>query len=175
MQAACACVAFPDGFLPAAIGTGHRIILLVDAITVYANPTKELLKEAQKVFGDEAEAASIISIGAGKWNIQVISGHGDAVDVNEALKRGIVHSEQIHQDLDGRLLEAAVYFRFNIGAKADNELDGMLTHTSAYLGEPRTTSQLDEAIQRIQIQPSGAKLKEISKSPILFLAMILIY
>jgi hypothetical protein len=39
---------------------------LVDAMVGYANPTKELLLEAQEVFGEEAHVSAIVSIGSGK-------------------------------------------------------------------------------------------------------------
>jgi len=41
-------------------------------MAVCANPAKELLQEAQDVFGEDVEVANIISIGAGKENIEVI-------------------------------------------------------------------------------------------------------
>jgi len=66
LQAACASVAFPDRFLPVTLGFGHTRVILVDATVGYANPTKELLLEAQEVFGKEAQVSAIVSIGSGR-------------------------------------------------------------------------------------------------------------
>jgi hypothetical protein len=66
LQAACASVAFPDRFLPVTLGSGHRRVILVDATVGYANPTKDLLLEAQEVFGEDAHVSAIVSIGSGK-------------------------------------------------------------------------------------------------------------
>lgn len=168
LEAACACVAFTDRFLPVVIGTGHRKMELVDAVAGYANPTKELFKEAQKIFGEEAEVAMILSVGVGRWNVQVTSDQGRGVHLNEALKQGAIGSEQIHEDLQIRLLQTGIYFRFNIERELDNRLDAILSHISTYLGEAVTSSRLDDAIRRIQIRPSGTRLRDISKPYNLF-------
>ena len=73
LQVARACVAAPDRFLPVTIGTGHRKVTLIDATTGFANPAKELLQEAQRVFGEDAKVATIVSIGSGKVKVTKMS------------------------------------------------------------------------------------------------------
>ena len=46
--------------------------VLTDAMVGYVNPAKELLREAQDLFGEDAEVAGIVSTGAGKGNFRVV-------------------------------------------------------------------------------------------------------
>ena len=50
LEAACACVAFPDTFVPVTIGSGHKQVTLVDGLAVAANPGKELLAKHNSVW-----------------------------------------------------------------------------------------------------------------------------
>jgi hypothetical protein len=86
LEAACACVAYPDTFLPVSIGHGHEQVKLVDGLAVAANPGKELLREAQRVFGDDTEVATILSIGAGKGDVWDVS-NASRSELREAMKR----------------------------------------------------------------------------------------
>ena len=79
-----------------------------------ANPAKELLREAQDVFGEDAEVATIVSIGAGKGNVKVVFEAGREVGISKGLRQGIAMCEQVHDDLYGRLQETKIYYRFNV-------------------------------------------------------------
>jgi hypothetical protein len=58
-------MATPSTFLPVSVGSGHKQVTLVDALTIAANPGKELLREAQHVFGDDVHVATILNLGEG--------------------------------------------------------------------------------------------------------------
>jgi hypothetical protein len=149
--------------MPVVLGEGPRRVVLVDAMAGHANPTKALLREAENVYGNNAEVAIVISIGAGKWNVQAVQDDGRGVGLDEALKQGIVSCEQAHEELQHRLRQSNVYFRFNVEKELDGEAEVILAHTSAYLQESVTSSRLDEALDRIQSRPTGLTLKDISE------------
>ena len=162
LQAACACVASPDTFHPVTIGVGHRRAVLINAMVACANPTKELLGEAQDVFGEDAEVASIVSIGAGKRIIRVVFEDGGEMGIGEGLRR-IATCEQVHDDLQGRLEETNIYYRFNVEQELSVDPGVVLAHVSAYLREKATSGRVDRGIKSIQYHPTGVKLKDISK------------
>jgi hypothetical protein len=164
LQAACACVASPDKFMPVVLGEGPRRVLLVDAMAGHANPTKALLREAESVYGDDAEVANVVSVGAGKWSVQAVRDDGRGVGLDEALKQGIVSCEQVHEELQHRLRQSSVYFRFNVEKELDGKAETILAHTSAYLQESLTSSRLDEVLNCIQSRPAGMMLKDISEN-----------
>ena len=138
LQAACACIASPDTFDPVTIGFGHKKAVLIDAMVGCANPAKELLREAQDMFGDDGEVASIISIGAGKGLVSVAFEDGREVGISEGLRRGIAMCEQVHDDLQGRLAETNIYHRFNVEHELGIDPAVVLAHVSTYLREKVT-------------------------------------
>jgi hypothetical protein len=162
LEAACACVAYPDTFLPVIIGSGHKQVTLVDALTVAANPGKELLREAQRIFGDDMEVATILSIGAGKGNVWDIS------DLREAVKRATTSCEPVHEELYSRLRQTSIYFRINVELGSGPQMEMSLTNVSAYLEEGVISDRVDEAVKSMHLRPMGVKLKDISEYESMF-------
>jgi hypothetical protein len=163
LQAACACIASPDTFDPVSIGVDYERAVLIDAMVGCANPAKELLREAQDVFGEDAEVASIVSIGAGKGNVSVAFKDGREVGISEGLRRGVAMCEQVHDDLQGRLEETDIYYRFNVEHDLSVDPAAILTHVSTYLRERANSSRVDSAIKSIRYCSTGVKLKDISE------------
>jgi hypothetical protein len=166
LEAACASIASPDKFAPVTLGAGHRKITLVSAISGYANPTKELLKEAQGVFGDDAEVASIVSLGAGKEEALSISETANEEALVDALARTTLNTEKTHEELRGRLHQLSVYFRFNVehGLERHMENSSIYGRTMAYMKEGAINELFDDAVKSIQSRKKGITLQEISMS-----------
>jgi hypothetical protein len=162
LEAACACIASPDAFLPVSIGTGHKRVTLVGALTVAANPGKELLREAQRVFGEEAEVATILSLGAGKgdvWDASSMSGS----QLREAVNRATRSCEPVHEELYSRLRQTSIYFRLNVERGSGPQMELSSANVSAYLEEGVVNDRVDDAIKSMHIRPRGVKLKDISE------------
>ena len=153
-------MACPDVFIPVSIGTGHKQVTLVDAMAVAANPAKVLLSEAQRVFGDDAEVATILSIGAGKGDVWSPSTSG--TELKEAVKRATASCEPMHEELYARLRETSIYFRLNVERGSEPRLELSSASVSAYLGEGVVSDRLDDAIKSIRDRSVGVKLKDIS-------------
>jgi hypothetical protein len=163
LEAACACVASPETFLPVTIGDGHKKVVLVDALSLCPNPGKELLGEAQQIFGDDGEVATILSLGAGKgdvWSMSVT----DGASVRDAVKRTVANCEPVHEELYARLRESAIYFRLNVDRGSGQQMALSSSCISAYLREGANNDKLDDAIKSIERRPKGVKLKDISES-----------
>jgi hypothetical protein len=163
LQAACACVASPDIFDPVTIGVGHKRAVLIDAIAGCANPTKELLREAQNAFGEDAEVASIVSIGAGRKDVRVVFEDGREVGISDGLRRGIAMCERVHEELQSRFKKAVIYHRFNVEQEMGIQPEIVLARVSAYLGETMTSVRVDSAVDSIHRRSTGVKLRDISK------------
>ncbi|CAG8684129.1 7226_t:CDS:2, partial [Acaulospora colombiana] len=89
LQAACATVAAPDAYEPVSIGEGDDVMTYIGAMNGYANPTNEMLKEAEKILGKDRLVATIISVGSGK--LDLIHQQGS---VNDILKRALLDTER---------------------------------------------------------------------------------
>jgi hypothetical protein len=160
LEAACACVATPDTFLPVSIGHGHKQVTLVDGLAVAANPGKELLREAQRVFGDEMEVATILSIGSGKgdvWDVSRASGS----ELREAVKRAMTSCEPIHEELYSRLRQTSLYFRLNVERGSGPQMQLSSSAVCAYLEEGVVSDRVDDAVKSIHRRPTGVKLNDI--------------
>jgi hypothetical protein len=175
LEAACASVASPDKFLPVTIGSSHKKVVLVDATTGYANPAKELLKEAEAVFGADAEVASIVSLGAGKEEILDISGTVREDALVDALVRMTLDTEKTHEELHARLHQLLIYFRFNVerGLERNRNSLSIYERTTAYMKEGSTNKLLDEAVKSIKSRKRRSTLQEISRSLHFTLALVL--
>jgi len=138
---------------------------LIDAMTVCPNPTGELLKEAQRVFGEDEKVATVISIGSGKKKASTVSAGDDQKTLIEAVKNAIINAEKTHEELETRLNEAHLYFRFNVPHDIGSRVDSseIYSHTATYLGEADTNKRLNEAIKSMRNRSGGMKLKELSK------------
>jgi hypothetical protein len=145
------------------VGTGHKRVVLIDAMAVCANPAKELLQEAQEVFGEDVEVATIISIGAGKGNVKAEFKAGREVGISEGLRKGIGMCEQVHNDLYGRLQETRIYYRFNMERELSVDPEDAFAHVSTYLEEKPTGAMIDSAVRSMQSLPTGVKLKDLSE------------
>jgi hypothetical protein len=162
LEAACACVASPDTFIPVSIGSGHKQVTLVDGLAVAANPGKELLREAQQVFGDDMEVATILSIGAGKGDVWCPS-TANGSELREAVKRATTSCEPVHEELYLRLRQTSIYFRLNVDRGSGPQMQLSSAAVCGYLAEGVVTDRLDDAIKSIHTRPTGVKLKDISE------------
>jgi hypothetical protein len=152
-------VASPDIFVPVTIGTDHKKVTLVDALAVCANPGRELLREAQRAFGEDAEVATILSIGSGKGDVWSITGN----ETKEMVKRALMNCEPVHEDLYAHLRETSIYFRLNVERGFGPQVELSSASVAAYLEEGAISDRLDEAIKSIHHRPTGVRLKDISE------------
>jgi hypothetical protein len=167
LEAACACVAYPDTFLPVSIGSGHKQVTLIDGLTVAANPGKELLREAQRVFGDDMEVATILSIGAGKediWDLSTTNGS----ELREAIRQVTTSCEPVHQELYAHLRETSIYFRLNVERGSGPQMQLSSSTVAAYLEDGVVNDRVNYAIKSIHHRPKGVKLKDISEYESIF-------
>jgi hypothetical protein len=134
-------------------------------MTGYANPTKELLQEAQRVFDEDAEVASIVSLGAGKGEIMSVVGTGDEGTLMDAMAKMALDSELTHEEMHARLHRSSVYFRLNVEHGLVDHMDAssVRAHTSAYMQKGDTNRLLNDAVESIKGRQKGGTLKDISE------------
>jgi hypothetical protein len=133
------------------------------ANTGYSNPTIELLKEAERYFGRDSEVATIISVGAGKSESNASHENPQMIDI---LKRLAVDTERVHNEVQNRLKELAIYFRFNVDQGISTQATPYLIriHTQAYLEEEAASQTMDDAIKSLLSRRAVTRLREISTS-----------
>jgi hypothetical protein len=135
-------------------------VTLFDALTIAANPSKELLREAQQVFGEDAEVATMMSLGAGRGDVWNMSETSSTAIMGEALRRSTMSGEPVHEELYARLRDTGIYFRLNVDRGSGPQME--LANVSAYLEEGAVSDRLDNAIKSIHLRPTGVTLKDLS-------------
>jgi hypothetical protein len=133
----------------------------------YANPTNEMLKEAEKVFGKNVVVANVVSIGSGKLNLELGQQKIDpsGSQLSDLLKRAITDTERVHNDIQNRFQDLGIYFRFNVEAILPimNSIDPKTrVQTAAYLEDTSTSQRMDGAVTSIQERKGVKPLKELS-------------
>jgi hypothetical protein len=163
LDAACACIASPDSFDPVVVGVGHNMVNLIDAMAGYANPSRDLLQEGKRIFGESREISMLISIGSGRAEELNLADAGKARSV---FSRIAMDCEHTHESLYSLLRHTGAYFRFNVDRTIGIAMDPALirTHVSAYIQKETVDQHLDDAIRRMQERPAGIVLKDIGVS-----------
>ncbi|KAG9053914.1 hypothetical protein FS842_006778 [Serendipita sp. 407] len=143
-QVALASIASPDAYAPVLVGKGPKEAILSSALMGYANPVKQLLKEAHLHFG-EAEVGTLLSLGTGKIeNSKPI----DTENRMQAMARQVtLDAQRSHEEVYERLKETGIYFRLN---------------ESAHMDEGAVSDTIDEVVRSFQVDSHGISLKDIN-------------
>ena len=114
------------------------------------------------MFGEEAEVATVLSIGVGKGDVWCASSTSDS-ELREAVRRATTSCEPVHQELYARLRGTSIYFRFNVERGSGPQMQLSSSTISAYLEDGVVSDRVDDAIKSIDRRPTGIKLKDISE------------
>jgi hypothetical protein len=165
LQAACATVASPDSYEPDSVEDEDDQCLYMSAMTGYANPTNEALKEAEKVFGRNAVVANLVSVGSGKLELRQQQDPAIMNPLSDLLKRAITDTERVHNDLYNRFQDLGIYFRFNAEGLlpiTNSSRRKTREQTAAYLEDAPNSHRMDRAITSIQERKAVKSLKDLS-------------
>lgn len=164
IDAACAILALPEFFSPVTIGRGTVKQVFSGIPYGFNNPTKEVLKEAQLVFGDGKQVSLILSLGSGQQPVMSNSdGHG-------TLLTRIAHDcDNIARELSYQLSGAGVYLRLNVDKGLEKvkmsdwaDLGSIVSSTEVYLQMAPIIAYIDEVSQWISQRVGSITLGQLS-------------
>jgi hypothetical protein len=165
LHAACATIASPDAYDPVMVGEKDDASSYIDAMAGYANPTNEMIKEAEKVFGRDAIVATILSIGSGKLDLRQQPNSSTGLQLTTVLKRAVLDTERVHNDIQARFQDLGIYYRFNADSILPlyESIDGTTRiHTTTYIEEATTSQKMDAAVNSVQERRGVKPIKELS-------------
>ena len=157
VEAVCATMALPSHFIPVRIGSRLDQRNFVGGPLGSNNPTRELLKEAGIIFGNERRVAQIISIGCGVPPVLSLRAITSETGAGRLLKEIPDECEMVAKELSARLYDIEAYLRLSVEKGIGNiEMDqwGVLgdieMHTACYM-ETQTIAQVIEiSLKRLQ-------------------------
>jgi hypothetical protein len=159
VEAACATMATPSFFVPVKIERSQQSF--VGGSVGANNPTRELLKEASTVFGNEKRVAQILSVGCGIPQVQSLEAMTNEAGPSRLLKEILIDCQTVATELAARLYNVDAYVRLSVSTGIGNiEMDQWGTlgdieaHTAHYI-ESQTISHALEASLKLLKQRSG--------------------
>jgi hypothetical protein len=160
-------MAIPSYFLPTKIGRSHQSF--VGSALGANNPTRELLKEAGSVFGNERRVAQIVSIGCGVPPVLSLEAMTNETGAGRLVKEIPDECETVAKELSARLYSVDSYLRLSVEKGIGTiEMDrwGMLgdieMHTAHYIETESLTKALEASLKRIQQRIGTVSLGHIS-------------
>jgi hypothetical protein len=133
----------------------------------FNNPTREIIKEAEKQFGADMRVYTILSIGSGRPALVAFDGLTAAS--HDLLNGIIVDCEKVARELTTQLFNVDVYLRLNVDQGIENakmsDWEGLGTiegHTETYLEVPAVTKAIDSSLQRLQDRVGSITLGQLS-------------
>jgi len=171
VEALCSTMATPPPFPAVNVGPRLRERSFVGGALGANNPTKELLKEAQAIFGKDRRIAQIISLGSGLPRVISLEDGASQKTMSQFLRRIIADCEVVAADLSTRLFDVGAYLRLNVDRGMDdieigdwNRLASIESHTWAYVEGTIVSRSIDNSLKNIRERTGSANLGQISQA-----------
>jgi hypothetical protein len=155
-------------FTPVSIGPKRREQTFTSASIGFNNPTRELIKEAERQFGSDMRVSTILSIGSGRPALLAFDGPKPAS--NELLKGIVMDCERVARELSTQLFNVDTYLRLTVDRGMENTemsdwegLGSIEGHTATYLEIPAVTKAIDSSLQRLQDRVGSITLGQLSE------------
>jgi hypothetical protein len=134
------------------------------------NPTRELLKEASAVFGNEKRVAQIISVGCGIPPAQSLEAMTNEAGPSRLLKEIPIDCHTVATELAARLYDVEAYLRLSVDKGIGNiEMDqwrmlgDIEVHTARYIESQTISHALDASLKRSTQGSGTVTLGQLSK------------
>ena len=161
-EAARATSAAPTFFKRVKIGPPTSGVEFVDAGLGYNNPVKEVIAEAVRVFGEEAQIACVVSIGTGQVGNTNFVKPGVfqkwlPLDLISALKRIATDSGKTAEEMNIKYGKVpGIYYRFDVDRGLQSipleewkQLGAVRAHTGNYMRLEAINREIDYAVKAL--------------------------
>jgi hypothetical protein len=147
-------MAIPTLFSSTFVGPEYAAVELSGGHLMFNNPVRELLKEAQRVYGDERRLSVILSLGSGKpKEVSLGDSNPESSGMEQLLTKLVVNSEATERDLAHQLYEVGAYIRLNATHGTEDiplhewsQLSMIIAHTQDYLTTASITKLVDHSV-----------------------------
>jgi hypothetical protein len=154
VEALTASMALATIFSPVLVGLEYAAEEFSGGGLGFNNPTRELLKEAQSIFGGERQLAVILSIGSGRpkeLSLEDTSTHSNQLE--DILIKLMVGCETVERDIAYQLYDVGAYIRLNVDQGLEtvgfydwSQLGKITSQTKQYLQKPSVVKLIDATV-----------------------------
>jgi hypothetical protein len=153
----------------AEIGTGRR--KYTSAGMNHTNPIKDVLDEAEQIFGKDRRVACILSLGAGVSLQMTMPSNLAHLEVHGLLQAMDMQQKMVTEEVDHRFGTLEAYYRFSVpgvgsgclGDWTNWDMDTVESHAEDYLNNPNLSSELDAAAEQLSVGRGTITLDGLSK------------
>jgi hypothetical protein len=160
------------GILPSIpIGPKGREQMVMSAGTRFANPIREVIKEAYHIFGAESQISYILGLGSGFRGFIAVDDGGKITGGSS------MDCERVARDIKRSLAKLKVYYRLSVdrGLEGWESFQGgfgaMKSHVDEYLGRDEISRTMDQCIATT-FMDGRVSLKQICELMVLELPLL---
>ncbi|KIM28618.1 hypothetical protein M408DRAFT_69473, partial [Serendipita vermifera MAFF 305830] len=169
VEALCATMSIPSYFIPTKIGLRLRQQCFVGGAMGTNNPTRELLREANAIYGKDTRVAQILSLGAGRPRNLSLEKLVTVEKVGQLLTSMMADCEMVARELSARLYHIEAFLRLNVEVgMEDIQIDDWCTlghidsQTRAYIDTATVAEALELCVKHILYKIGNVTLGQLS-------------
>lgn len=182
VEAALATCATQPAFASVSSGAGYRKQEYIGAALGQSNPVRDVITEAQLLFGGDSSVAFLLSLGSGHPGSIFFPSEGGLVELHRVMRDMINDCEQTAREIEEQIGRVGVYFRFSVEQGMQHSHPGLadepthiLAQAQGYLNEPRTREKLNACVKNMEALSGLITLDQLSGFPRVFEFLVLTY
>jgi hypothetical protein len=159
----------PPIFTPAIVSKDYASFEYIGADIGLSNPTREVISEAHRAFGDETTVSCLLSIGCGHPGVNAAPSDSGGTSWTEFLEGMARDSEKTAQDIGAHMSRIALYHRLSVAYGLERnrvrewqDLESITAHTAAYLNELGIFDTLNRCVNTIKHGDGFTTLEQLS-------------
>jgi hypothetical protein len=160
----------PPMFTPITISKDFAMFEYVGGDLGLSNPTREVIAEAHRMFGDETAVSCLLSIGSGHPGVNAVPSDSGATSWIKFLEGMAADSEKTAQDIGSHMSKLSLYYRLSViyglernQAREWKDLESITAHTTAYLNDLGVVELVDRCVDTIKHGEGFTTLEQLSE------------
>lgn len=169
VEALCATMASPPYFPAVKIGPPLRAESFLAGPVGANNPTRELLKEASAVFGNDTRVAQVLSLGSGRYSLPSLDTAEPTKVARHVTTSLLTDCEAVATELSTRLFAVDIYARLNVDSDMESPDPDNWTITSAleratatYLETSSISRIMEQSVQHVKQRVGSITIGQIN-------------
>jgi hypothetical protein len=161
----------PPIFTPTIISKDSANFEYISGDIGLSNPTRELIAEAHRTFGNETTVSCLLSVGCGHPGVNAAPNDSGGASWTDFLEGVATDGEKTAQDIAIQLSQLSLYYRFSVtyGLEKDQarewkDPDIISANTTNYLNDLEVVELLDRCVDTIRLADGFTTLERLSTS-----------
>jgi hypothetical protein len=140
-----------------------------------SNPTREVIAEAHRTFGDETTVSCLLSIGCGRSGANTVPSDPAGTTWTDFVERAWMDSEKTVQDIATQMSQLTLYHRLSVNYGLERsqvrewkDPESITAHTTTYLNDLGVVELVDCCVGTMKHGDGFTTLEQLSECIWLF-------